>query len=711
MAEQPLDTEETGTDLPEGLVPPDIDAPDGADESDGLSPPPAVGASAARGGPVLLRERYLVDTANPLPEFDQPSAKAYAVEDRRDLSYKLFALACTPGLPVQIEAIKVLKGQDHAGLLPLVDWDVVFWPPLGQASMVIIYERPLGGRVVDRLHKKEARITEYDVPRKVAEPIIEGLQVLNEATGPHRAVRPNNLYFLDEDMEEIVLGPHVTAPPGFDQPADFEPLDRASCQPEGRGAGDIRDDIFALAVTIIHLVIGYNPVAKVKPEVLLHQRLEMGSYTALCGNTRLPLALIEPLRSMLIDDVSVRWNYNEVNNWVTGQKTNPVKKLPAKRSEVPYRFRKREHLTFRTLAWHFAQHPQDAVKAIQSDDFVNWIKRYPEGSGILETLRGAIQTAKFHTDNHQGSDDYLIAKVSTILDSEAPIRYKGMSFMPDGFGPLLAIHWSRKGDPQAAAQILAHDLPGMWFSSRDRLNRAQLDAQKNIAKLKGLLSINDPGYGLERVVYEANPGFACISPLIIKHNVMVVEHLLPAMEDAATSADTSSRPIDRHIAAFIAARFDQDIHPHLKALAAPKEDTSIIGMLSLLAFLQWKLRAPSVLALASWVGGLLGPAINAYHNRHTRDELEKEIPRLVRKGSLPEIFNLIDDAEKRREDGDGFRTAQEEWLEAEEEVRDIEGAGEERLTKAERSGQQAAATISIMLGLTVVSILLVMEIM
>ena len=238
-----------------------------------------------------------------------------------------------------------------------------------------------------------------------------------------------------------------------------------------------------------------------------------------------------------------------------------------------------------------------------------------------------------------------------------------------------------------------------------------LHSQKNIAKLKGLLSINDPGYGLERVVYEANPGFACISPLISKHNVIVIEQLLPAMEDAASSADLSSRPIDRHIAAFIAARFDQDIHPHLKALAAPKEDTSIIGMLSLLAFLQWKLRAPSVLALSSWVGGQLGPAINAYHNRHTRDALEKEIPRLVRKGSLPEIFNLIDDAEKRREDGDGFRTAQEEWLEAEEEVRDIEGAGEERLTKAERSGQQAAATISIMLGLSVVSILLVMEIM
>ena len=88
------------------------------------------------------------------------------------------------------------------------------------------------------------------------------------------------------------------------------------------------------------------------------------------------------------------------------------------------------------------------------------------------------------------------------------------------------------------------------------------------------------------------------------------------------------------------------------------------------------------------------------------DELEKEIPKLVRKGSLPDLFSLIDDEAKRQEDAEGFRKAQEQWLEAEEEIRSIESSSEERLARAERSGQQTAATISIMLGLTVVSILL-----
>ena len=272
MAEQPLEMEDEGADLPEGLFPPE--SLEDESDDDGITPPELEAPSRGRGGPVLLRERYFADPGARLPEFDQPSAKAYAVEDRRDPSIKLFVLACTPSLPARMDVVKVLHSKVFPGILPMADWDVAHWPPLGQSTLMLIYERPLGGRVIDRLNRKDTRITEYDVPRKVAEPLLEGLRQMEEAVGPHRAVRVDNLYFLDEDMEEIVLGPNVTAPPGFDQPIIYESLERATCQPEGRGIGSIRDDIFALAVTIIQLVLGYNPVAKVKSDTLIHQRLE-----------------------------------------------------------------------------------------------------------------------------------------------------------------------------------------------------------------------------------------------------------------------------------------------------------------------------------------------------------------------------------------------------------------------------------------------------
>ena len=64
-------------------------------------------------------------------------------------------------------------------------------------------------------------------------------------------MRPENILFLDNEMEQIVLGPNVTAPAGYDQPSMFEPIDRAMALPAGRGTGDSLDDIYALGVNII----------------------------------------------------------------------------------------------------------------------------------------------------------------------------------------------------------------------------------------------------------------------------------------------------------------------------------------------------------------------------------------------------------------------------------------------------------------------------
>ena len=70
---------------------------------------------------MLLRDRYLIDLSTRIPELDQPSAKAYAVEDRRDLTHKIFALACTPGLPARMDAIKAMQGLRYRRILLVCD--------------------------------------------------------------------------------------------------------------------------------------------------------------------------------------------------------------------------------------------------------------------------------------------------------------------------------------------------------------------------------------------------------------------------------------------------------------------------------------------------------------------------------------------------------------------------------------------------------------
>jgi len=59
-------------------------------------------------------------------------------------------------------------------------------------------------------------------------------------------------------------------------------------------------------------------------------------------------------------------------------------------------------------------------------------------------------------------------------------------------------------------------------------------------------------------------------------------------------------------------------------------------------------------------------------NRNKRRELEKELPKLVRKGNLAELYNYLDNPEERQRDAEGFSWAKAEYASAEKQVYDLE---------------------------------------
>lgn len=703
MAEAPIEAEVGEAMPPPDAIPaPDIETPG---EAEIPAPPPQQGS-----GGVLINDRFFIDPSKPIPELDTPSSKAYAVEDRRDLGRALYALICTPGLPTRIDAMGELKEYGLDGLLTLVEWKTVDWPLLGQRTMVVIYERPLGGRVLDAMEAGTYKLTEYDFPRRIMAPLVEGLKNITALNIPHREIRPSNVFFKDKDMQEVVIGDCLTVPPGFDQPSLFEPIDRGMAQPGGRGLGGLAEDVYALGATLVVLMLGYNPVARISEEEMLAAKMEQGSYAAICSNARLPIALLEPLRGMLNDATEERWGLEELEGWLNGKKQGSLKQIPIVKSDFPYTFEGYNHVTPRTLARYLSRHRDKAMQAINDEGLMGWLRRGVDDPGRADGIRAAIDTARLHKDEPEGSDEYVITKVCMALDPQAPIRYKGLSFMPDGFGPLVAVELLRKGDVTVPMEVLALDIPLLWYGVQISVFPGASTQQIEFARLKGFFNMKEVGYGYERCLYEMNPSLPCQSEILIKDYIFDVENLLPALDAASKRVDANTKPMDRHIAGFIAARFDEDLLPHLRALAGPKEETATIGMLSLLAFLQWKLRLKALLGLSSWVGGLLGPAINTYHSRTTRREIEKEIPSLVRKGSLPELFDLIDNAESRKSDANGYIEACREYGAAEMEIRDIEGSGTELLTKAERTGKQSSAVISIVLSMIIASILFISEI-
>ena len=47
--------------------------------------------------------------------------------------------------------------------MPVVEWDTVYWPPLGQRCMAVIYARPQGGKLFMSATPEYGQINEHDL--------------------------------------------------------------------------------------------------------------------------------------------------------------------------------------------------------------------------------------------------------------------------------------------------------------------------------------------------------------------------------------------------------------------------------------------------------------------------------------------------------------------------------------------------------------------
>ncbi len=661
-----------------------------------------VPASTA-GQSALLHQRFDIDLSSPFADLDRPSAKAFIAQDRRDSQRDLVALICTSELPIRSETASLLKGADFPGVMSPVDWGPVDWTALEKRCMAVVYERPRGGSLVDSRVRQDTAISHHDIPRRVIEPLAKGLRAMERLGVTHRAIRPDNLFFLDEAREVLVMGDCVTAPAGFHQPPLLEPIERTMASPAGRGEGASCDDLYALGATLVFLLPDHTPVAELSGEDLLMQRIENGTYATLCKSMRIPVNLIEPLRAMLNDNPEERWGLDELELWLDGRRPTAPRRRARPKATVSFPFAGREHNRPRTLALALTRNVRDAATVIRDGQLEHWLRRGIDAPELAKSVSKTVAVDRARQNRMRGTDDLLVAEISILLDPEAPIRFRGFSCMIDGFGPALAVSWLTGNDVQTPAEILTHGLAGFWSAAQDSPDPRIEPLQQRFSRLGVYVQREEIGYGLERCLYEANPGFPCQSPHLKTDHVTDVIDLLPALDAAAGRADPGAKPVDRHLAAFVAARFSQDSGPHLTALADPMAGRSLTGMLGLLALLQRRLKTPPVLGLANWVGGLLGPVIETYHSASTRKEIEQEIARTARLGSLPALSDLVDNPARRQADEHEFATAVAAYAAAETEIDDID-SGEERLLQfSRRLGRRAAATASAIISMIVVA--------
>lgn len=667
-------------------------------------------AVAGSDGAVVLRERYTIHPGRPLPDLNSPNALAYAVEDRRG-GRPLFALALAPDLPVRLATIQSMRGQQFASVLALIDYGFAYWPPLGRETVIVLFERPSGGRLIASLEETFHPLSDPDYQKIILRPLVQGMEELKGRGVVHRAIRPTNIFFMDAERTRPVIGECISAPPAFDQPTLCEPLESAMSLPEGRGPGTYADDMFAFGVTLLYILIGRRPGGQLRGRDLIRARIANGSFTALTGDARFPIAMIEVLRGLLIDDSQQRWDLEAMKLWVAGRRLSPILAKPEKRAARPFRIGGLEVMSRRDLALALADHWDQATAPVMDGQVEVWLRRALDEKEVAEAVAEQVRQASFPGAATNGvTPDSVLARVCLRLDPQGPIRFKAARFLPEGLGPALAVASMRGKDVRAIVESLLREMPEAWFEVQTTFDPANVSLISQIKQIRSHLRLPQPGFGVERCLYELNESLPCLSPLVANEYVLEIEDLLPALDRAAKQVDAKSWPADRHIVAFVAARFRFDVDKQIAALNSPQADTSALGLLSLLAVLQWKLGPEALPGLSGWIGGLVAPIINSYHNRDVRKSLEKEVPKLVRKGSLPDLYNALDDVEARQKDLDGFAWAKAEYAGAEQEILDMEADAANRETQALRIGQQSAAVVSVMIGLITVCVFLALQV-
>lgn len=613
------------------------------------------------GSKVRPGSAFEVQADQKLDELRLPHAPAYGVvcEDRPTESF--FALISDPTLPPRYELIEKLAGMELNYMLTPVGWGPVDLPGLPPGSFATVFERPRGERVVNSMTEAIPRFTGDDIWRSVLPPLVRTLRVLAEARVTHRGIRPTNLFYHGA-RKQLVLGDSVSAPPGFNQPVAFETIEGAMAAPHCRGAGTPADDLYALGVTIIHLLIGGDPAAGADPAELLRTKVEHGSFTALAGTRRLPPELTEILRGLLKDEVAERWTIEDVENWMEGRRLKPRHLGPTGVVATrPFQFGGRNSYTARAVAHAFAADPGAAGRAIRSNDFEIWLQR----SLADDKRSAAIAAVRADWVEKSGSttqDLRATARACIALDPAAPIRYGNFALAIDSFPQAVVAAFNGRGSLQTIGEIMSARLPQFWLGAQStiRPDLLAMNTAKPFDTMRRYAEDPRPGFGLERVLYELNPMLQCLSPVLQGQHVVEDSQLLDALEAAAESGGLGETLFDRHLAAFVAARSHNLARDALEFLSGTPRQR-VLGTLAILAHLQAAHGPPTVPALGKIIAAQAETLVEMFHSRTRRKRLVAEINKLAGRGSLNDLFWLVNGSSERVGDQQGFVAAQREY--------------------------------------------------
>ncbi|MBY0428586.1 MAG: hypothetical protein K2Q32_05145, partial [Alphaproteobacteria bacterium] len=349
----------------------------------------------------IFNERYTIDEAQPLPDYDTATAKAYVVQSKISNSNSLMAYVVHGHLPTRVDMLSGFHGLSHPSLTLVHEAHVIDWPPTGQRHVAIIYNHIKGSRLAPLGNNGGDNNGANGEPHGPFQPIKESL-VIDNLIKPlgqaicqiakmglfHGSIRADNVFV--GDGSSVMLGECLTTPCAYRQPAQYETPHRALAPDIARGPGTAGDDFYAFGVTVLAALTGDIPMRDLSPEAIVQMKIERGSYAALAGDRRFSQGTIELLRGLLTDDPALRWNVEDFDQWLAGRRLTPRQSTIAKKASRPLRFGDVDYIQIRQLLTAMSSDTKLAAAIITNQDLTRWISHGFSDDKAIKNLDQAI---------------------------------------------------------------------------------------------------------------------------------------------------------------------------------------------------------------------------------------------------------------------------------------------------------------------------------
>lgn len=593
---------------------------------------------------INLKRRFDIDLSTRIDWLENNGARAYEAVDNIGKRQNIFALVCSSTTAPRTSLISQYREISHPNIMQLIDSGIILHPEDNVEHVVLVYEKPMGGRI---LSSKEEISYFHDNPSKVEKFLLNFTDAIDELHKKgiiHRSIRLDNFYYKDIEKTEIVLGDCLASFPAFYQPASYETMGSLMANPQARGNGTAKNDVYALGVSTLSLITGKKLLGDIidNNESVFALKLSKGSYAALTEDDVMTGRIFNFIKKTLDDNPIARWSTSEVYDAI---KNGNISKRIVKNHDIakkPMTINEQKIYNSKDLAWQLYQNPSEAYELIKSHKLVEWIKNGLQDEEMSSKAEKIIKASISANDKPETT----VIKAAILLAPNLPIKYKNITFFPDGIAKAAFYAIKNKiDDISIFRDIFSEDIIKSWYQEQKMLR-----SPINSSNIKLFINKSEYGYGIYRVIYEMDYDIPCFSELMNGKYINSQSRILQALDEYYQNKKDDELPIDKNLSAYIYSRIGRTIDKMINRINSKKQSENIAGTIKLYSVMQAKFGPAKLINLAKWLASASSPMIENYHNLRTRKKIQKEIIKTLPQGNISAIYNIIENDDMLKRD-------------------------------------------------------------